>query len=61
MKSNKIFDYIRISSKEQNTVSQKQALLEYGVDERYIIEDKVSCKDFNRNGIWHWKIVYSEM
>lgn len=51
MKSNKIFDYIRISSKEQNTVRQKQALLEYRVDGRYIIEDKVSCKDFNRNGI----------
>jgi DNA invertase Pin-like site-specific DNA recombinase len=48
--SNKIFGYIRVSSKEQNTDRQKQALLQYGVDERYIIEDKISGKDFNRNG-----------
>lgn len=48
--SNKIFGYIRVSSKEQNTDRQKQALLEYGVDERDIIEEKVSGKDFNRNG-----------
>ncbi|MDF2881990.1 MAG: site-specific recombinase, invertase Pin [Clostridiaceae bacterium] len=50
MMSNKIFGYIRVSSKEQNTDRQKQALLEYGVDERDIIEDKVSGKDFNRTG-----------
>lgn len=50
MMSNKIYGYIRVSSKEQNTDRQKQALLEYGVDERDIIEDKVSGKDFNRNG-----------
>ena len=50
MMSNKIFGYIRVSSKEQNTDRQKQALLEYVVDERDIIEDKVSGKDFNRNG-----------
>ncbi len=48
--SNKIYGYIRVSSKEQNTDRQKQALLEYGIDERDIIEDKVSGKDFNRNG-----------
>lgn len=48
--SNKIYGYIRVSSKEQNTDRQKQALLEYGVGERDIIEDKVSGKDFNRNG-----------
>lgn len=48
--SNKIYGYIRVSSKEQNTDRQKQALLEYGVDERDIIEDKVSGKDFKRNG-----------
>lgn len=50
MMSNKIFGYIRVSSKEQNTDRQKQALIGYGVDERDIIEDKVSGKDFNRNG-----------
>jgi DNA invertase Pin-like site-specific DNA recombinase len=48
--SNKIYGYIRVSSKEQNTDRQKQALLEYGVDERDVIEDKISGKDFNRNG-----------
>jgi DNA invertase Pin-like site-specific DNA recombinase len=48
--SNKIYGYIRVSSKEQNTDRQKQALLEYGIDERDIIEDKISGKDFNRNG-----------
>jgi len=50
MMSNKIFGYIRVSSKEQNTDRQKQALIEFGVDERDIIEDKVSGKDFDRNG-----------
>ncbi len=47
---NKVYGYVRVSSREQNTDRQKQALLEYGVDERDIIEDKVSGKDFNRNG-----------
>lgn len=50
MMSNKIFGYIRVSSKEQNTDRQKQALIEYGIDERDIIEDKISGKDFDRNG-----------
>lgn len=43
--SNKVYGYIRVSSKKQNTDRQKQALLEYGVDERdfYLIL-KVKCK-----------------
>lgn len=44
MMSNKIFGYIRVSSKEQNTDRQKQALLQYGVGERDIIEDKIRVK-----------------
>jgi len=50
MGSNKIYGYIRVSTKEQNLDRQRKALLEYEIDERDIIEDKVSGKDFNRNG-----------
>lgn len=46
----KIYGYARISSKEQNLDRQKQALIEYGIDGRDIIEDKQSGKDFNRQG-----------
>ena len=48
--STKIYGYIRVSTKEQNLDRQRQALLEYGVNERDIIEDKQSGKDFNRQG-----------
>lgn len=48
--SNKIFGYIRVSSKDQNLDRQRAALLEYGVDERDIIEDKISGKNFDRKG-----------
>lgn len=47
---NKTYSYIRVSSKEQNLDRQKQAMIEYGINERDIIEDKQSGKDFNRNG-----------
>ncbi|WP_019229020.1 recombinase family protein [Sedimentibacter sp. B4] len=46
----KIYGYIRVSSKEQNLDRQRQAMIEYGINERDIIEDKQSGKDFNRNG-----------
>ena len=48
MKKN--YGYARVSSKEQNLDRQKQALIEYGIDGRDIIEDKQSGKDFNRIG-----------
>jgi DNA invertase Pin-like site-specific DNA recombinase len=48
--SAKTYGYIRVSTKEQNLDRQRQALLEYGIDERDIIEDKQSGKDFNRQG-----------
>lgn len=48
--SSKTYGYIRVSTKEQNLDRQRQALLDYGVDERDIIEDKQSGKDFNRQG-----------
>lgn len=46
--SKKTYGYIRVSTKEQNLDRQKQALLDFGINERYIIEDKQSGKDFIR-------------
>ena len=48
--SKKVYGYCRVSSKEQNLDRQLIALKEYGVDERDIITDKQSGKDFNREG-----------
>ena len=45
---NRIYGYARVSSKEQNEARQIQALLENGVEERFIFVDKASGKDFNR-------------
>lgn len=41
--------YVRCSSSSQNEDRQLQALLESGVDERFIMVDFQSGKDFNRN------------
>ena len=49
MKS-RTFGYARVSSTEQNLDRQIQALVEYGINERDIITDKVSGKDFARPG-----------
>ena len=49
-KGSRQYGYVRVSTEKQNTDRQYQALLEYGVDERNIVEDKVSGKDFNRDG-----------
>lgn len=46
----KIFGYARVSSKEQNLDRQIEELIKYGVEERDIIVDKQSGKDFNRSG-----------
>ena len=54
--NNKIFAYVRVSSKEQNTDRQIVAIKEYckgndmELQERDIIIDKQSGKDFNREG-----------
>ena len=40
--------YVRVSSKDQNTAKQLQAMQEYGVDQDNIYTDKASGKDFNR-------------
>lgn len=44
------YGYARVSSTEQNLDRQIEALIEYGVDERDIITDKQSGKDFQRTG-----------
>ena len=46
----KIFGYARVSSKDKNLDRQIEELIKYGVEERDIIVDKQSGKDFNRNG-----------
>lgn len=46
----KIYGYVRVSTKEQNIDRQLKALKDYGVDDRDIIIDKISGKDFNREG-----------
>ena len=44
------YGYARVSSTEQNLDRQIEALLEYGVEERDIVTDKQSGKDFDRKG-----------
>ena len=46
--SSRIYGYGRTSSKTQNEIRQIKALIENGVDERFIFIDKQSGKDFNR-------------
>lgn len=46
----KQFGYCRVSSTSQSLERQIQALLDYGIEERNIIVDKQSGKDFNRTG-----------
>lgn len=46
--NNRQYGYVRVSTKNQNTDRQYQALIDAGVDERFIFTDKQSGKDFNR-------------
>ena len=46
--SEKIYGYVRVSTKEQNEDRQITALIDFGVDEKNIFTDKQSGKDFNR-------------
>ncbi len=48
--NNKTFYYARVSSREQNLDRQIEAFKKLGADEREIICDKESGKDFNRSG-----------
>lgn len=42
------YGYCRISDKDQNEARQVSAMIEVGVDDRFILIDKQSGKDFNR-------------
>lgn len=48
MKQEKVYGYIRVSTREQNEDRQKIALLEMGIPEKQIFMDKLSGKDFER-------------
>lgn len=48
MEGQKIYGYMRVSTKEQNEDRQRIALLEMGVPKRQIYMDKQSGKDFER-------------
>lgn len=45
-----IYGYARVSTTDQNLDRQIAQLREYVTEERYIITDKLSGKDFNRKG-----------
>lgn len=45
-----IYGYCRVSTKDQNLERQIKAMLDFGVEEKNIITDKQSGKDFNRKG-----------
>lgn len=46
----RVYGYARVSSTEQNLDRQIEALVAYGVEDRHIITDKQSGKDFSRPG-----------
>lgn len=46
--SEKVYGYIRVSSKDQNEDRQRLAMREFGIAERDIFLDKQSGKDFDR-------------
>lgn len=46
----KMYGYIRVSTKEQNEGRQVFAMMDFGVDKKFLIIDKQSGKDFNRPG-----------
>lgn len=48
MKEQKIYGYVRVSTKEQNEDRQIQAMLDFGIPQERIFIDKQSGKDFKR-------------
>ena len=52
---NRIYGYARVSSREQNTDRQIEALIRFGVPEQNIIIDKASGKDTEREGYQYLK------
>ncbi len=49
MKGN-MYGYCRVSSRDQNEERQLIAMKNFGVEEKYMVIDKLSGKDFNRPG-----------
>ena len=45
---NNTYGYVRVSTQEQNEARQLTAMLEFGVEEKNIIVEKISGKDFHR-------------
>lgn len=52
---NRIYGYARVSSREQNTDRQIEALTKFGVAEQNIIIDRASGKDTEREGYQYLK------
>ena len=52
---NRIYGYARVSTREQNTDRQIEALMKFGVPEQNIIVDKASGKDTEREGYQYLK------
>ena len=52
---NRVYGYARVSSREQNTDRQIEALTKFGVPETNIIIDKASGKDTKREGYQYLK------
>ncbi len=52
---NRVYGYVRVSSREQNTDRQMEALTKFGVPEQNIIVDKASGKDTEREGYRYLK------
>lgn len=48
MEGQKMYGYMRVSTREQNEARQRMALVEAGVPEKQIYMDKLSGKDFER-------------
>ena len=46
----RVYGYARVSSNEQHLDRQIEVLTKYGVEDRFIITDKISGKDFSRPG-----------
>ena len=51
----RLIGYIRVSTKEQKLDRQKEEMMNLGIQEKDIYEDKESGKDFNRIGYMYMK------
>ena len=52
---NRIYGYARVSTREQNTDRQIEALMKFGVPEQQIVIDRASGKDTEREGYQYLK------